>query len=83
MNYQFECEYYEYQNAVNKYRIKIYPDCFMTTNNTKLLTKFEIWNEESQTWIKKKKTKDPFDKIFQLAWDYFNEKNKIKNQIKT
>lgn len=63
----------------NSYRIRLFPDAYLETENSKALTIFEIL--ENNEWREKKKTGPIFDKIFQIAWELYNETKKTQINI--
>lgn len=63
----------------NAYRIRIYPDAYLETDNSKVLTIFEIL--DSGIWREKKKIGPVFDEVFKIAWDYYNETKKISTTV--
>jgi len=69
----------------NKFKITIYPDCYMETKNPRTMTEFYILNLNNE-WRELKKVKEPFESIFKQIWDEYNEtlkteKENYKNQI--
>jgi len=75
-----------YFNVIDedKFRIKIFPDCYLETKNSRLLTIFEKYNLDNNVYEKcKMKKKLFFDPIFNLVWDSYLNKKEIpyENEI--
>lgn len=62
----------------NTYRIKIYPDCYMETENKRTMTKFQIWNDHEMKWKERKHADDIFNHVFDIAWKHYEEYKKYK-----
>lgn len=70
---------YHEMSSGNSYRIRIFPDAYLETENSKALTIFEIL--ENNEWREKRKTGSIFDKVFQIAWELYNEAKKTQTVI--
>lgn len=77
LNYDFEFpkgeEWFktEYNNKL--YRMKIFPDCYIETENKRTMTKFEIQNRETMEWKEKKYVNDIFTHIFNAVWKQYED----------
>jgi hypothetical protein len=81
INHTFEFpkyDYYYFTKNGNRYRMKIFPDAYMETENPKALTIFEIWDHTLDNWRTKKKSSKSFEEIFKLAWGFYEEREKAR-----
>jgi hypothetical protein len=60
------------------YRIKIFPDCYMETENKRVMTKFEVWNDNEMKWEEKKRADNIFNYVFDIAWENYETHKKYK-----
>ena len=69
MEYDFEVDgWFEYQNCTCKYRVKLFPDCYITTEDPTVLTQFEVLKPQSKTWEACSKSIPMFQTVFNEAW---------------
>lgn len=71
--FKFDYQYdFDMEVNGNSFRITIFPDCFMETDNPYLLTRFYKL-DNAGAWSKCKMSCDtPFQIIFQSAWEKYN-----------
>jgi len=72
-------EWFEYFSTNNEaYRIKIFPDAYLETEDNKSLTLIEKWNDRLNQWEKEKKNSEIFDTVFSVAWRFYEHIKKTQ-----
>lgn len=67
------------ESTGNLYRIRVFPDAYLETDDPKALTIFHIF--ENEIWREKKKMGPIFDHIFNMAWKKYEETKTIQSNI--
>ena len=73
IQYPYCLKWKEYEFNNKKYRIKIYPDCYLETDDSRMLTKFEVFDPIEGVWKPKKKSENVFGVIFLYAWNEYQD----------
>ena len=69
MNYIFKTDWIYVNHKEKKYRIIIFPDCLMETHDKKIMTQFEIF--ENNYWLTCGKKEPLFTEVYDLAVEQF------------
>ena len=81
MNYLYELEEVTVELENKMYKIKIFPDCYYETENSRIMTQF--WIKINNRWEKARKKKYPFEFIFNLVWNIYKECFFKKEEMQT
>lgn len=78
MNYDFNREFICIYNN-KKYKIVIYPDCYMETMDCRMMTSFFLYNDNTKEWVSLNKKGKLFKIIFESIWYFYMKYRNYSN----